>query len=143
LDYVGSVLSLAVKEASNSSSDSEAGISTASTLDVNLNAFPSFQAAFGPYELLGDNFTAELRYNLSSSYAQSHSGVTVSGYGNRSNIAPEVFAAEDMIILYDGACGSTCTIFAELMQSQGGVRTVAVGGRPQYGPMQGVGGSRA
>ena len=39
----------------------------------------------------------------------------------------------------DGTCASTCIIFAELMQKQG-VRSIAFGGRPQYGPMQALGG---
>ena len=39
----------------------------------------------------------------------------------------------------DGTCASTCSIFAELMKKQG-VRSIAFGGRPQYGPMQALGG---
>lgn len=39
----------------------------------------------------------------------------------------------------DGTCASTCFIFAELMKKQG-VRSIAFGGRPQYGPMQALGG---
>jgi hypothetical protein len=43
-------------------------------------------------------------------------------------------------LLYDGFCASTCSIFSELMKNLGGVQSIAVGGRPQLGPMQGVGG---
>lgn len=39
----------------------------------------------------------------------------------------------------DGYCESTCGIFVELMKKQG-VRSIVFGGRPQYGPMQAVGG---
>jgi hypothetical protein len=49
------------------------------------------------------------------------------------------FAAEDIVIVSPGTCGSTCAVFAEVMQALG-VRMVAVGGRPRKGPMQGVGG---
>lgn len=45
-------------------------------------------------------------------------------------------------MLSDGACGSTCAIFAEFMKSQAGVQAIAVGGRKQYGPMQWVGGTK-
>lgn len=39
-------------------------------------------------------------------------------------------------------CSSTCAIASELLKNQGAVRTIAVGGRPQQGPMQGVGGTK-
>lgn len=39
-------------------------------------------------------------------------------------------------------CSSTCAIASELLKNQGAVRTIAVGGRPQEGPMQGVGGTK-
>lgn len=40
----------------------------------------------------------------------------------------------------DGYCASTCTIFSELMTQQGGVKTIALGGRPQSGIIQAIGG---
>lgn len=52
------------------------------------------------------------------------------------------FAAENIVIIQDGLCGSTCAIFSELMREQGKVQTIAVGGRPANAPMQGVGGSK-
>lgn len=42
--------------------------------------------------------------------------------------------------LLDGYCASTCTLFAEFMRTQAGVKSIAMGGRPQPGPIQGVGG---
>jgi hypothetical protein len=33
-------------------------------------------------------------------------------------------------MLYDGYCASTCTIFSEFMRLQGGVKSIAYGGRP-------------
>ena len=56
--------------------------------------------------------------------------------------SPQPFHAEDIVIVQDGLCGSTCAIFAELMREQGKVQTIAIGGRPVIGPMQGVGGSK-
>jgi hypothetical protein len=43
-------------------------------------------------------------------------------------------------MLQDGACASTCTLFAEMMKNQAHVRSVVVGGRKQTGPMQAIGG---
>lgn len=43
-------------------------------------------------------------------------------------------------MLMDGYCASTCTLFSEMMRIQGGVKTIAMGGRPKTGPIQGVGG---
>ena len=73
----------------------------------------------------------------------SEEGLLPYGYGSRpavSNTPP--FAAEDIILLVDGLCSSTCSLFAEAMTQDAGVRSVAVGGQPQPGPMQGVAGTR-
>jgi hypothetical protein len=42
--------------------------------------------------------------------------------------------------LLDGYCASTCGIFTEFMRIQAGVKSIAMGGRPIAGPIQGVGG---
>lgn len=57
--------------------------------------------------------------------------------------ANRVFADETLIRqVTDGYCASTCTIFSELMVQQGGVKTIALGGRPGLGskPIQAIGG---
>jgi len=66
------------------------------------------------------------------------------GYGISANDDAEaqVWAPEDIVILTDGLCSSTCALFVELMTHQAGVRTVTVGGRPTTGPMQAASGSR-
>ncbi|RPA75953.1 hypothetical protein BJ508DRAFT_331655 [Ascobolus immersus RN42] len=50
---------------------------------------------------------------------------------------------ENVVLLTDGRCGSTCAVFAEALSSTG-VRSVAVGGRPfrtsAIRPMQAIGG---
>jgi hypothetical protein len=94
----------------------------------------------------GDNFTQILRYNLSDPSLTATSafgnGITMTGYGDRSNFTTQPFAAEDIIIVSDGLCGSTCALFVEFMSIQAGVKVVALGGRPQNGPMQPVGGTK-
>ncbi|TVY71233.1 Peptidase S41 family protein [Lachnellula suecica] len=115
---------------------------TQSLVDVNLKSFADYKDFVGPQLIYGDNFTALNRYNFSDPVETLGNDIIVSGYYNDTNLPAQVFAAENMILLHDGGCGSTCAVFAELMKSQGGVRSIAVGGRPQNGPMQGVTGSK-
>lgn len=44
--------------------------------------------------------------------------------------------------VYDGYCASTCTLFSDFMRVQAGVKSIAMGGRPNTSPIQGVGGTR-
>lgn len=107
--------------------------------------FPSWSAMFGPESIYGDEFTPILRYNLSDPVSTFFgNGIWISGYGSlrssANNQAP--FTSENIVLLQDGLCASTCAIFSEMMISQGKVRSVAMGGRPFHGPMQGVGGTK-
>ncbi|RMX99492.1 hypothetical protein D0868_09511 [Hortaea werneckii] len=111
--------------------------------DVNYEPFDSWAEKFGPhaYGPAPDNFTSLIRWNLSDVLTTENSGgITVSGYLDRSNITTQPFQAENIVIVYDGYCASTCTIFSELMRQQAGVRTIALGGRPNKNPIQAVGG---
>ena len=111
--------------------------------DVNYEPFTSWSEKYGPhsYGPEPDNFTSLLRWNLSDPLTPLNSGgIYVSGYLKRSNITQQPFAAEDIVIVYDGYCASTCTIFSELMRQQGGVKTIALGGRPNKDIIQAVGG---
>ncbi|KAJ5117044.1 hypothetical protein N7456_001392 [Penicillium angulare] len=64
----------------------------------------------------------------------------LNGYGNqKANPSKAPFNPNNIIIVTDGLCTSTCAIFAELMKMQS-VRSIAFGGRPQNGPMQAIGG---
>ena len=51
----------------------------------------------------------------------------------------QTFSSENIVLLQDGGFTSTCTVFAELMKTQGQVEQVVMGRRKSYGPMQGVG----
>lgn len=42
----------------------------------------------------------------------------------------------------NGHCGSTCTIFSEMMKNLAGVKSLAFGGRPQTGKMQHLGSTK-
>jgi hypothetical protein len=112
-------------------------------LDINGSDFTSWAEKYGPHEYNGDLFTSIIRWNLSDPTEIYTSGIIVDGYQNRTNIPPsQPFAPEDIVIVYDGYCASTCTIFSEFMTAQAGIKTVAVGGRPRHGIMQAVGGAK-
>lgn len=115
-------------------------------LDSQLQDFPDWTDMYPPTTFHNDNFTALLKYNLSDPLTTSNQrlavGITMTGYNTRSNFTTDPFRAEDLIILSDGICASTCSIFLELMVQQSNVRTLAIGGRPQTGPMVAVGGTK-
>jgi hypothetical protein len=113
--------------------------------DYNLNdtQFQSVGEKFGPHEYNGDQFTSIIRWNLNDPLTTTNAtygmGMEITGYGSRQNFT-QPFQAEDIILLYDGYCASTCTLFSEFLRTQAGVKSIAIGGRPSSGPMQGVGG---
>ena len=109
--------------------------------NISYDPFTSWPVKYGPHEYNGDNFTSIIRWNLSDPVSiVGGSDIVVSGYLNRSNFTTEPFARDNVIIVYDGYCASTCTIFSEFMRQQAGVKTIAMGGRPQPGIIQAVGG---
>jgi hypothetical protein len=120
-------------------------------LDANTGQnFSSWAEFFGPYLYDGDDFTTTQRYNLSSFIfdvaAIDGDDVSFAVYGYSANPAPPnaapPYSAEDIIILSDGICDSSCALFMEMMHHEAGVRVVVVGGRPSVGPMQAPSGSR-
>lgn len=112
-------------------------------LDLYDRPFKSFASKFGPYVYQDTNYTAITRWNLDDSLTTTNAtygmGMEISGYGSLANLT-QPFAADDIVLLYDGFCASTCTLASEMLRIQGGVRSIAMGGRPRAGPIQGVGG---
>ncbi|PNS15459.1 hypothetical protein CAC42_718 [Sphaceloma murrayae] len=112
-------------------------------VDVNYENFESWDdktspTARGP---LADNYTSIIRWNVSDILTPENSGgIYITGYGNGSTPGPQPFATEDIIVVYDGYCASTCTIFSEFMRRQAGVKTIALGGRSTTDIIQAVGG---
>jgi hypothetical protein len=106
-------------------------------LTVNNESFTSWADFFGPQQNEKGDFTSFNRFNLTDISATT---VPILGYGNDNVTQPQTFSPEDIVLLHDGNCASTCAIFSELMTSQMSTWSVTVGGRPQLGPMQGVGG---
>ncbi|ORY17983.1 hypothetical protein BCR34DRAFT_473954 [Clohesyomyces aquaticus] len=111
--------------------------------DVNYEPFDSWADKFGPIEQLGDKYTNIARWNLSDALTEWNSGgINITGYGILANASsnPPPFKPENIVILTDGYCASTCTIFSELMKQQAGVKTIAMGGRSNKNPIQAIGG---
>ncbi|KAF2182762.1 peptidase S41 family protein-like protein [Zopfia rhizophila CBS 207.26] len=113
-----------------------------SDTDVDGKPFTSWADKYGPIEQLNDKYTNLARWNLSDVHTVWNSGgIYVTGYGPLSNnTKTSPFKAEDIVILTDGYCASTCTIFSELMKQQAGVKTIAMGGRSNKNPIQAIGG---
>ncbi|XP_014555933.1 hypothetical protein COCVIDRAFT_100919 [Bipolaris victoriae FI3] len=107
--------------------------------------FTSWAEYTGPVQEKGDSFSLTERYNLSNSEFSSalFEGWVPLGYSpdNPLGYTTPPFAAENIVVLTDGACSSTCALLVEMFK-QVGVRTIAVGGLPATGPMQAVGGNR-
>jgi Peptidase family S41 len=115
----------------------------AADVDINYQNFDSWQEKYGPHAFNDDVFSSIIRWNLSDPTMNYTNGIVVNGYQDRTGIVlGRPFAAENIVLLYDGYCASTCAIFSEFMVQQGGVTTVGVGGRPFYEPMAGVGGTK-
>jgi hypothetical protein len=110
-------------------------------MTVDGKGFASWDDLIGPVQLHGGNFTKlfQLNYSNAALTDNSKGDIVITGTNNRTDF-PQVFNASDMVMLYDGYCASTCTVFSELMKTLGGVQSIAVGGRPQLAAMQGVGG---
>ncbi|KAB8262476.1 hypothetical protein BDV32DRAFT_157205 [Aspergillus pseudonomiae] len=103
--------------------------------------FQSWAEYYGPQQVNGANLSriaASFDFEVISSWE-----TPIRGYGPvKLNDTATPFAPEDILIVADGYCTSTCTLFAELMTHVGGVKTLAFGGRPQNGRMQAIGGSK-
>lgn len=112
-------------------------------LNISDNPFLTFDDKFGPAFFQETNYTEIMRWNLNDNLTTTNGtfgmGMEIAGYGTLSNLT-RPFAAEDIIMLYDGVCASTCTLASEMLRIQGGVKSIAMGGRPEEGPIQGVGG---
>ena len=107
--------------------------------------FASWADLYGPHQYKGDNFTSLFQPNLTLPQNVLVAGIDVNGFSTRSNTPPSrpFPSSSDIIILTDGICASTCSIFVELMREVAGVKVVTVGGRPNgQSSMAAVGGTR-
>ncbi|ORY07131.1 hypothetical protein BCR34DRAFT_28177 [Clohesyomyces aquaticus] len=105
--------------------------------------FTSWEDYFGPHVFNKDNFTSVSRKDLYNFFSDDLT-LDVTGYRTRANKLNknQPFQADNIVLLQDGGCGSTCAVFSEFMKTQGSVQQVVIGGKPTTGPMQGVAGSK-
>ncbi|KAM0738259.1 hypothetical protein ACQRIT_007451 [Beauveria bassiana] len=112
-------------------------------LNITNQHFATFDDKFHPHVYKDTHYSNLIRTDSSDPLTTSNTtwgiGIEVSGYGARTNLA-QPFQAENIILLYDGACDSSCATVSELLRLQGGVKSIVMGGRSKKGPMQGVGG---
>ncbi|EFQ33998.1 hypothetical protein CGRA01v4_12488 [Colletotrichum graminicola] len=111
-------------------------------LNMTNQPFESFEAKFAPWTWAGDAYTALIRDDLNDSHTTTvNFGIDITGYGSRKNFT-QPFESRDIVLLTDGFCASTCSVFASGMKIQGNVKTIVMGGRPNGGLMQGIGGTK-
>ena len=112
--------------------------------DVNENdrPFSSWKDKYGPVEHHEDLYTKVIRWNLGdANIVYPSGGINITGYGPLANASKtQYFDPKNIVMVTDGYCASTCTIFTELMKQQVGVQIYAMGGRSNRNPIQAVGG---
>jgi hypothetical protein len=116
------------------------GFDSTQQLTEDNSTFSSWSDFYGPVQVpsVEGDFTNLARANLSDPLQTSP--VDLSRSNPRDS---QVFSAENIVIVQDGACASACALLVEFLKTNapgGPVRQIALGGRPQTGPMQGVGG---
>ncbi|KAI1748789.1 hypothetical protein F4782DRAFT_342861 [Xylaria castorea] len=114
-------------------------------IDESNKHFTSYKDKFGPQEVLGDKFTNLMQWDfndpLNTINATYGFGTDITGYRSRANFTRPFAGPENIVIVLDGYCASTCTLFSQFSIHDAGVKTVAMGGRPsKKGLIQGVGG---
>jgi hypothetical protein len=109
-------------------------------LDANSKPFKSWQDQYGPVKIKGAEFSNLIHFNLNSSVMPFISGGNyMYGYGPLSNYTEQPFATEDVVVVTDGGCTSSCHTFTDLIHQRAGVKLIALGGRPQAGMTQALG----
>ncbi|KAK8123083.1 hypothetical protein PG984_011753 [Apiospora sp. TS-2023a] len=108
--------------------------------------FTSYEDKFPPTHFKGDNYTELMQWNFDNTIDTINStygiGYDITGYGTRKNYTTRPFGGpENIVVLFDGYCASTCTLFSQFMKHDAGVPFIAMGGRPGVqDKIQGVGG---
>ncbi|KAK8071695.1 hypothetical protein PG996_005043 [Apiospora saccharicola] len=108
--------------------------------------FTSYEDKFPPTHFKGDNYTDLMQWNFDNTLDTTNTtygiGYDITGYGTRKNYTTRPFGGpENIVVLFDGYCASTCTLFSQFMKHDAGVPFIAMGGRPSVqDKIQGVGG---
>lgn len=108
--------------------------------------FTSWSEYQGPVVANGDSFSLTEQYDLSNPTFQTAAfdqWLLTMYLPDKTEwpFTERIWNPDQIVILTDGLCGSTCALFMEMMTSVG-VKTVVAGGRPVNGPMQAASGNR-
>ncbi|GAE00131.1 peptidase S41 family protein [Paecilomyces variotii No. 5] len=139
MNYLGQIFNAGDNPQDPRASNSELIVADIVRPDQN-STFGSWKDLFGPYEEGGipsSGLMAE--FDFADEANPLTDPINTDGLGGDLDARTPPFAPENIIIVTDGRCSSTCTVFTDHMISKG-VRTVAMGGRPRNGPMQAIGG---
>jgi hypothetical protein len=139
MDFIGTIFNYGNN--SDNSDVSGSGLVVADLVQPDqTSTFQSWDEVYGPYTEAGVPVSALMaEFDFADDANPVSDPINIDGEGGELNARTPPFAPEDILILTDGRCSSTCTIFVDHMVSKG-VRTVAVGGRPRAGVMQAIGG---
>lgn len=115
-----------------------------STYSTTLDGEPweSYEDFLGGPRYGDAEFSNPAQYDLEMPAISLTLNQNITGYGNNIVDYEQPWSGDDIILLQDGSCASTCSLFSDLMKKHGGVKSVVVGGIPQHGPMQAVSGTR-
>ncbi|KAG0650397.1 Peptidase S41 family ustP [Hyphodiscus hymeniophilus] len=113
-----------------------------SSLTTDLKNLTGWSEFFPPNVVNGDNFTVNVRAPTNNTYFDESTDAIVPFRPADQQEDLQPFSVENIVILTDGTCASACTIFAEFMTRQAGVKTILVGGRPRNAPAQAIGGTK-
>ncbi|EFE42182.1 hypothetical protein TRV_03097, partial [Trichophyton verrucosum HKI 0517] len=144
LDFVGKKVNKALSDGSGGKqAESRRGKEFDASVFMDIHGRPrkNWKEFFGPDEVSGFKFTNLSTWDLGNKDVAGFAGqTTVAGYLDRANLPPPVFQPAQMVLLTDGACGSTCALMADLLR-RNGVKSVVIGGRPRHaGRVEAVGG---
>ncbi|KAK0710805.1 hypothetical protein B0H67DRAFT_554878 [Lasiosphaeris hirsuta] len=107
-------------------------------------SYPKWKDMFGPAVFAEDKETNIMIYDFANKSMlfdpSTETPFSITGFDPDNPAPTQPFAKEDIVVLTDGYCASTCTVLVGLLQREAGVRTIVVGGRPLVAPMQAVGG---
>ncbi|KAK1593796.1 uncharacterized protein LY79DRAFT_579019 [Colletotrichum navitas] len=113
--------------------------------NITNQPFTSYEDKFAPQVFKNTNYTDLMRWNLNDPITTTNTtfgmGIGIHGYGKLVGLS-QPFLPENIVILYDGVCASTCTVASEFLRHLAGVKSVAFGGLPVEGPIEGVGGTK-
>ncbi|RKU41565.1 hypothetical protein DL546_003765 [Coniochaeta pulveracea] len=101
------------------------------------HTFNNIKEILAPVDLNGDRFGPY----FSMRYDEPSNNFNLTGVGSQATNRTAVFEPENIVLLTDGVCGSTCSLFAYLMTYQKNISTTVIGGRPRLGPMQPIAGT--